>query len=263
LYLLRYIESPSKPYPVAKISVAEGSMEIIPAPGHDVGLLAAPGQATVIVSHGPAVFEIEVSSASRGASLDANLSLDLLAQGAAEEKRIGRISEHRDANRHDFGRPMASSVALDIGAHVSRRGDVRAGSGEWIAGPSDILPIEGLSIDTRRYDLCIDIRVQTVRSQGQWSRWHQNGQFAGSRQRAEAITAIALLLHGDGSEDFVMSAEVMQLGTAVRKSEGREIEFLGYDPIVGFRLELKQSSTLYTPRVEGGLNKLNIFRAQR
>lgn len=259
LYVLRYTSSPSEPCPAAFVRVQRGSMVVVAAPGQDDAVLAGPGQAVVIVAHTSAMFEIEVV-AQRGGGADASLSLDLIASGVAERPHE---AQWRDpvARVPDAARAV-DGPGIDVGAHVSRRGDVSAGADTWIAGPDMVLPIEGLSIRVEGRDLAIDVRVQTERRLGEWSTWHRDGGFAGTRQRAESLTAIGLVLRGDRAQDYSIRAEVMHLGSAPQVREGQQVEFVGVDPIVGFRIGLKRviDSSLHHPEMRGGLR---VFRANR
>ena len=260
LYVLRYTASPSEPCPAALLRVHRGSMVVVAAPGQDDAALTRPGQAVVIVAHTSAMFEIEVVAAQRGGGADASFSLDLIASGVDERPR--------DTQRRD---PIARGVdavgpgdgpGIEVGAHVSRRGDVSVGADAWIAGPDMVLPLEGLSIRVDDRDLAIDVRVQTERRLGEWSTWYRDGGFAGSRQRAESLTAVGLALRGERSQAYSIRAEVMHLGSAPQVREGQQVEFVSVDPIVGFRIGLRRviDSSLHHPEMRGGLR---VFRANR
>lgn len=260
LYVLRYTASPSEPCPAAELRVRRGSMDIVAAPGQDDAILTRPGQAVVIVAHTSAVFDIEVVAAPRGGGADASFSLDLIASGTDERPQE---APPRHAPARELEAPLSGGEpGLDVGAHVSRRGDVTARADEWIAGPGMVLPIEGLSIRVDDRDLAIDIRVQTERHLGEWSNWQRDGAFAGTRQRAEALTAIGLSLRGAQARDYRICAEVMHLGSAPQVREGQQVEFTGVDPIVGFRIGLKRviDHQLRDADPRGGLR---VFRAHR
>ena len=263
LYVLRYVTCAEGSFAMGHVTVAEGDLDLVPAPGRAIGTLESPGHALVIVAHTAGAFVLQVDGPLNGRGADATFTLDILDDGADAASPVAAPSAARPVARADD----RASLPLAILAHVSRRGDVTAEAGEWIAGPADILPIEGLSITTHQPDVTVSIRVQTAQSQGQWSRWHRGGEFAGSRQRAEAITALGLSLHGDAASKFRMEAEAIHLGAASRTAEGAELEFFGNDPIVGFRLQLKNaitkripgSTTSRTPAADG----LRIFRARQ
>ena len=261
LYVLRYTASPSEPCPAAELRVRRGSMDIVAAPGQDDAVLTRPGQAVVIVAHTSAVFDIEVVAAPRGGGADASFSprSDRVGHGGAAARRLRRGMRRPGSWRHPC---PAREPGLEVGAHVSRRGDVAARADEWIAGPGMVLPIEGLSIRVDDRDLAIDIRVQTERHLGEWSNWQRDGAFAGTRQRAEALTAIGLSLRGAQARDYRICAEVMHLGSAPQVREGQQVEFTGVDPIVGFRIGLKRviDHQLRDADPRGGLR---VFRAHR
>lgn len=261
LYVLRYTASPSEPCPVAELRLRRGSMDIVAAPGQEDAVLTRPGQAVAIVARTSATFEIEVVAAQRGGGIDASFALDLITSGADEAP--ARESPARDAPARDLDASRSGDApGLAVGAHVSRRGDVTARADEWIAGPGMVLPIEGLSIRVDDRDLAIDVRVQTERHLGEWSAWQRDGGFAGTRQRAESLTAIGLALRGAQAQAYRICAEVMHLGSAPQAREGQQVEFTGVDPIVGFRIGLKRviHSQLREPETRGGLR---VFRAQR
>ena len=260
LYVLRYASSPCEPCPTAVLRVHRGALTLVPAPGQDDGVLTRPGQAMVIVAQSSAMFEIEVVAARGGTAPDASFSLDLIASGSEERPR--------EAPSRPAPGPAApvhrtrDEPGIAIGAHVSRRGDITAHADEWIAGPGMVLPIEGLSIRVDDRDLTIDLRVQTERHLGEWSAWQSDGGFAGTRQRAESLTGIGLALRGERAGAYRICAEVMHLGSAPQAREGQQVEFIGVDPIVVFRIGFRRviDSSLQIPETRGGLR---VFRAHR
>lgn len=268
LYLLRYVEAQTSPSPRAEIRVLSGSLSTMPAPGRARSVLDDPGQALVILAETAGAFEIQVTAA-RGGGTDARFSVDLLDAGdSGREAPPDRVAQ-RDpeiARRADPGLPgprPADAVRVAVQAHVSRRGDVRAGAGEWVAGPDGVLPIEGLSIATDRPDLGVHVRVQSIDGGQRWSRWHEPGEFSGSRQRADALTAVALALTGDAADRFDIVADVMTLGMPPANRRGQAVEFFGVDPIVGFRFALQP--VIAFPPAGGGAqgSPLRVFRAKR
>jgi hypothetical protein len=263
LYVLRYVTRAEGSLAIGRVTVTEGDLDLVPAPGRAAGTLESPGHAIVIVAPTAGAFVLRVEARQHGTAADATFSLDILDDGTGLEPGAAAAPPAGPG-------PLVgdrASLPLSILAHVSRRGDITAEAGDWVAGPSDILPIEGLSITTARPDVTVSIRVQTTRTLGQWSRWHRGGEFAGSRQRAEAITALGLSLSGDAATKFIMEAEAIHLGAASRSAEGSELEFFGNDPIVGFRIQLKNAikdtipgSTASNAPVANGLR---IFRARQ
>lgn len=254
LYAFRYLDSACVPNPVAEVRVVEGAAEIADAPGREPGRLDGPGQVLVVAAHGEAAIEIRVTPGRVGAGSEASFNLDLLDQGAVA---VGRGGTGLPSPR------AAEEVRLRLAAHVSRRGDVEVDGGEWVAGPDDVLPVEGLAITTDRRDVSVSVRVQSMRGGARWSRWHGDGEFAGSRQRADPLTSIGFALHGDGAASYVIDAEVMSLGAQARRKVGREVEFEGVDPVVGFRLTVKAATRTSSPEVAPSAARLRIFRAKR
>ncbi len=146
---------------------------------------------------------------------------------------------------------------------MSRRGDVVVGADVWVAGPGEVLPIEGLAVATGRGDLGVRVRFRSTRDAPEWSRLHDAGEFAGSRQRADALTSLALELIGPAADHFEIRAEVMALGSPPVTRIGRAVEFPGVDPIVGFRCGLnpaRQEGILTTQRQA---SPVRVFRAKR
>ena len=268
MYTLRYIEALTSPSPVADITVLSGDVSIVPAPGRATLALRAPGQTMVILAETPGEFEIKVTAA-RGDSTDAKFGVELL--DAGEQRRVEMstpapdrsMEAHRSADVYHSRQDLDDGGSLSVRAHVSRRGDVLVGAEEWVAGPDEVLPIEGLSIATGRQDLNVRIRVQSAKSGHRWSRWHDAGEFAGSRQQADPLTAIALALTGDGAAHVEVSAEVMALGRPLTTKRGKIVEFFGVDPIVGFRLTLQNATTASEGKAASSTPPLRVFRAKR
>ena len=266
LYTLRYVDAVSQPSPKADVTVLAGQIEFVNAPGRKADELAAPGNVLLVVAEGAGEFEMRVT-ATAGGGTDARFSLDLLDAG---ESPSGTRSGF-DAGLPTYD-PRSAPTALtrvedrevvSVIAHVSRRGDVRVGAEDWVAGPNEVLPIEGLAIVTGRRDLGVRIRVHSIRSEGQWSRWHDPEEFAGSRQQADPLTGIAVALSGDAAPQFEISADVMVLGAPPRTERGPLIEFSGLDPIVGFRCRLNSvSPTAGMPSVAIA-SSLRVFRAKK
>lgn len=254
LYVFRYVDSPCDPCPMGDVRALEGAVEIVAAPGRQGGRLDGPGQALVIVAHESATIEVRVAPARPGGGTDANFNLDVVDGGEAPGASAPGTAEVE---------APGDAVGLDILAHVARRGDVRVGAGDWVAGPDDVLPIEGLAIATDRRDVAVLIRVQSVGGGEQWSRWYGAGEFAGSRQRADPLTAIGLALSGEGAAAHTIEAEVMPLGGSMRSKSGREVEFAGFDPIVGFRASLRTARSAGPSQIAPPASRLRIFRAKR
>jgi hypothetical protein len=266
LYALRYLDAPGAPYPTADVIIRSGEIEIIPAPSRASSSLRAPGQCLIVVAHTAGEFEICVSSPSGGAT-DAKFNLDLLDAGEVVHKPVVAVSKlsSNAVDRTSVGHRRIDHDGSEVSilAHVSRRGDVRVEAAQWVAGPNEVLPIEGLSIATGQENLGVRIRVQTLDGGHQWSRWHDAGEFAGSRQKAAPLTGIALALIGDDADSYEIVAEVMALGSPRQARSGQIVEFFGVDPIVGFRFELKPVTGSSAPLLARPATPLRVFRAKK
>ena len=272
LYALRYVEAATSPCATAKVTILAGDMRFVSAPGRDRDSLAAPGHTLVIYAEAPSEFEIQVVGAKGNgpdARTAAKFSIDMLDAGEAYGgRREPSPNHHRGIDVHGRGSPENRRESRNAGdvsvtAHVSRRGDVLVGDDEWVAGPDVVLPIEGLSIATGRPDLGVRIRVQSARSGHRWSPWHDPEEFAGSRQQADCLTAIALALTGDAADRFEIVADVMALGMPPVAKRGHMIEFFGVDPIVGFRFALQHARRDFDAKATPGPSPLRVFRAKR
>jgi hypothetical protein len=132
-------------------------------------------------------------------------------------------------------------------AHVARRGDISANSGEWIAGPTKPATLEGVQITWNAPSgLALEYQVLASGAGGRWSIWVSSGEFAGTRGRSLPLTGVRLRLSGAGADAYQLRGQALFLGSSVMTQEGREIELVsmtGIDPLVGLRLEVGISSS--------------------
>lgn len=264
LYALRYVEAPEFPCPVADVTMRAGDLEIVSAPGRDSAALHKPGQCLIILARSPGEFEIRVL-AQAGGGTDAKFNLELLDAGEASQGGVVDISTTAAMRLHRSAAQPSGRTVSDVAvfAHISRRGDVRVGADEWVAGPDEVLPIEGLAITTGRPGLAVRIRVQTLNTGHQWSKWHDGEEFAGSRQQADPLTGIALALNGEDVDHYEIAAEVMALGSPRQAKSGQVIEFFGIDPIVGFRFRLNSATRPSITHRAAVEMPLRVFRAKK
>ncbi|WP_237481362.1 hypothetical protein [Lichenibacterium dinghuense] len=218
----------------------------------------------ILVAEGPGEFEIRVSSVDGGGT-DAKFLIDLLDAGTAASATpaVDGVSHPPREGRPGAMPTPPSADSLCVLAHVSRRGDVSVGADAWVAGPDEVLPIEGLAIATGRDDLGVRIRIRTVQGGPDWFRWHDPGEFAGSRQRADALTSLGLELTGGAADQFEIRAEVMTLGSPPVIRTGRTVEFSGVDPIVGFRFGLNAARVSESLTTQRQAPPVRVFRAKR
>ena len=242
-FLLKYATGPALgASPVAMARPAPGSepfIEVISAPGLVTGFLSFPGECVVVRAEQPGQLSVKVMRQSVGASMDAVFRLEPIFG-------VGRVSSA--VSEDGAAAEVASAPAavdgsrLRLLAHVSRRGDVEVGAGEWVGGPNAPAAIEGLEI---RGSLAPDLRIEIQALVGtnplRWMDWVAPGVYAGSRGRALVLAGLRLRLVGEAASRHVISAEALFLGSPILCKRGREIELVGGaggDPLVGLRLEV-------------------------
>ena len=262
LYLLRYLEAADRFPPRADLAVLSGPITFVHAPGRDGASLTVPGQCVVVLAEEDGAFEIRVVPSPNGGT-DAKFNLEMIDGGS---KRATAITDAARLSNTPTSSPRAVADEVEgrirLNAHVSRRGDVSVEAHEWVAGPDEVLPIEGLALETGHPDLGIRVRVQSLNGGRQWSPWFEAGEFAGSRQKADPLTALALVLTGDAAPQYEIMAETMHLGNPPQEKTGQMVEFFGIDPIVGFRLALNPVKRVAPPGARPA-SPLRVFRAKR
>ena len=127
-------------------------------------------------------------------------------------------------------------------AHVSRRGDVDVGAGEWVAGPNAPAAIEGLEIrGSANSALRFELQPLVATTPPRWLDWVSSGGFAGTRGRGLPLAGVRVRLVGAEASRFVLSADALFLGSAIQSKRGQEIELIGSpggDPLVGLSLDV-------------------------
>jgi hypothetical protein len=242
LYLLRYASgAASGVSPVAVARPAPGSepfIEVISAPGIVSGFLSRPGECVVVRAERGGVLSVKIMRSIVGASLDASFRLEPIgAEGSASTvaANVGPA----------VALPFAAvdgAAKFTILAHVSRRGDIEVGAGEWVAGPQAPAAIEGMQIRASSPSgPRIELQALVATNPPRWLDWAPAGVFAGTRGRFLSLAGLRVRLVGDEARRFVLSADALFLGSAIVSRRGREIELVGGaggDPLVGLRLDL-------------------------
>jgi hypothetical protein len=242
LYILRYVSgATSSVSPVALARPAPGSepfIEVISAPGVVTGLLSRPGECVVVRAERSGLLSVKIMRSVAGASLDASFRLEPIgepASGSAVASNVGSAAVMPYA-------PADGALNFRLLAHVSRRGDIEVGAGEWVAGPRAPAAIEGIEIRASRGPGAqIEIQPLVAGNPPGWLDWKPAGVFAGSRGRFLSLAGLRLRLVGDAAMRFVLSADALFLGSAIVSRRGREIELVGAaggDPLVGLRLDM-------------------------
>lgn len=266
LYVIRYVSAPSSGQaPVVQIEPdwrSSGSLEVVSDPRLRSGFLTGPGSALVVRSTGEGRLVMTARPRVPGGSVEARLQLEPLVTlpgaGGAEDPVVRGRSAAPSAPLADEG--------LAIAGHLSRRGDVKVGSGQWLGGPRQPLPIEGLQISRLPRGVDLEYQVLVGTRPAQWSPWVRAGEFAGSRGRALPLLGVRLRLGGEAAARI--RAEALFLGAPVVSRTGRQVEFIGVserDPLVGLSLaiDVAEDAGRVEPRrvAPEGAGRVRVFRA--
>ena len=236
LYLLRYASgAPDGPSPIARVRPARGSepfVEVVSAPGVVAGMLAAPGDCAVVRAEQSAKLTIRISGQGEGGRLDASFQL----------QPLGGVRGSAEVSSPAVVLAAPAKEGFSILAHVSRRGDVVAPAGEWVAGPDSPAPIEGVEVrGVFPAGVAIEARALVGVKPPRWSDWASVGVFAGTRGRSLPLAGLRLRLVGECAEYYELDVGGLFLGSAIIDRRGREVELVstaGADPLVGLRVNL-------------------------
>jgi hypothetical protein len=245
LFVLRYVSgTPSGASPVAMARPAPASMayiEVISAPGVAAGFLSFPGECLVVRAEKAGRLLVKIMRQSIDASMDAVFRLEPLG-GDRAEPNFSLSDEHHRAS-------FEVATKFKLIAHVSRRGDVEVGAGEWAAGPRSPAPVEGLEIrGLANPGLQVEIQPLLATNPPRWLDWVPCGGFAGSRGRFLSLTGVRLRLSGNESSRFSLSVDALFLGAPIQSKRGREVELIADpigDPLVGLRLDINPAVTSF------------------
>lgn len=248
LYVLRYVQSSTRTAaPSVLVRPALGSsgfIEIVAAPHCPPGVIEGPGGCVVVRAERPGQLEVTVQSA-RGSD-EAELRLDLLS----------RANDVGGEPKFEVSATQQSMAArLQVVGHVSRRGDVTAADGAWIAGPDAPAPIEGLTAVLLgvNADLRLEYQVQVGGQGGASTEWLMAGQYAGTKGGFRPLVAVRVRLSGRDASRYALKAEALFLGAMVQKAQGQQIELSStskIDPLVGLKLALVEARSEADDSVE-------------
>ena len=268
LYVLRYLSSIDvRTAPSAVVRAApghDGDIDLVSAPGHRDGELAAPGSSIVILARRAAAVVVSLEPVPGSSNLDATLSLGLLA--AAVRTAATAAASLRDApdaaaaGSWDRG---AKAMRVAMLAHVKWRGDITPDPEGWIGGPLAPSAIEGLSFRCEGADVGIAAQCMNTLDRQRWSPWQPPGSFVGTRQKASPLTALRLKLAGADAAGFEIQAEAQFLGAPTVAAQGREIDLVtpaGADPLVGLRLQLVDVAARRGSIADARLPRVRVFR---
>lgn len=239
--IVRYAASKSgRAAPSLVLSVPHGSgAELIDLAERAEQTLPKPGTATVIRAQRDTVVSLEVVPVQPGGSLDAEIHIERMVVSAAEPERAAPFVPAAPA--------LVSADALadfEILAHVSRRGDILAGNGEWICGPQVPMSIEGIELRLGRLAPDLDIMMSGAsRSRAPVAfPVSPAGTFIGTRGRAAPLTTLSFSLIGRAAPAFQLSVDALFLASPIVSRLGNAIELsgpTGNEPLVGLRLALR------------------------
>ena len=238
LYILRYASAETAndcPFVTVTPSPRDGrGISLISVPGGSDTDLAAPGDCMVVKAEHPGALDLTVSATRTFGSLEAELRLERIecARTVPAAHSLPRTSQTAD---------LGSVREVSILAHVSRRGDVVCGQGEWVCGPDHPLPIEGLEIQWLNKPPQVDIRYTVAVNHSKQKRVLERGigQFAGTRGKAAPIVGLGFALSGPDASDYEMRVDALFLGAPITSKSGSELTFsgpTGREPMVGLRL---------------------------
>jgi hypothetical protein len=270
LYLLRYASGAVLgASPVARVRPAPGSeafIEIISAPGIVTGFLSYPGECAIVRAERAGQLIVRIMRQSAGESMDAVFRIEPVS-GA---ERAGAAVALEAVSPNAALTLSGGDVKFGLLAHVSRRGDVNVGAGEWVAGPNAPAAIEGLEIRvSANSGLRFELQPLVATTPPRWLDWVSSGGFAGTRGRGLPLAGVRIRLVGAEASRFVLSAEALFLGSAIQSKRGQEIELVGSpggDPMVGLRLDVTAALGGGAP-VKGAVvqqrpeSRVRVFRA--
>lgn len=246
LFVLRYVQALSSygaPHVFVRPSPGnDGVVTVLSAPGERMGSISAPGGCVLVRAEQASSLHVTITSTTTAGGTEAELRLEPLL-GNAE-----RIESHQPASNNALAHPrpiLGALPSLALTGHVSRRGDVRADGGVWVAGPDSPAPIEGLEIVIlgQAPDVGIEYQVQIGGSGGGWTQWMRGG-FAGTRGQARPLLGVRIRLTGASASQFHIEAEGLFLGASVKRLKGQLVEIIsesGVDPMVGLKLALTKA----------------------
>lgn len=145
----------------------------------------------------------------------------------------------------------AAAVPLTLEGHIERRGDVTVDTG-WLGNPQGHARLEGFTVHWPNKPEGVDL-AYSVRVQGQGKQPAAlSGRYAGTRQKAAAITAITFGLVGPKQKQFQLDGQVVFSGAPPQTIlNGHEIASpSGLDPLVAISLAIVPKSEANAPRYQ-------------
>jgi hypothetical protein len=194
--------------------------------------LRGPGDYILVRVERSTRLEMVLTPHRAGGSLDAQFELELIAPPVTwrEERLLTDLSDE-------------SETAIDVLAHVARRGDVNVASGQWVCGPDAPAPIEGIEVRGPGRPPAVSLAYSVIIGQARRSLPEcMEGEFAGTRGQATPVVGLRIRLHGPGASQFEIHAEALFRGSRIALERGRDVELsgpTGREPLVGLRLSIE------------------------
>jgi hypothetical protein len=236
VYILRYTSTASSQGApsarVAALATADQAVNIVAAPGMRDATLRGPGDYILVRVERSTRLEMVLTPHRAGGSLDAQFELELIAPPVTwrEERLLTDLSDE-------------SETAIDVLAHVARRGDVNVASGQWVCGPDAPAPIEGIEVRWPGRPPAVSLAYSVIIGQARRSLPEcMEGEFAGTRGQATPVVGLRIRLHGPGASQFEIHAEALFRGSRIALERGRDVELsgpTGREPLVGLRLSIE------------------------
>lgn len=239
LFVLRYVSSKAGlNAPVVSVSASGADVAIICPTAGDARLVA-PGDGLVVHAARDSLINVTVTPLRPNGSCDAELILERVSTTMQNQSTLAADRAIRGYS--------ASPQAIEILAHVARRGDVVVPAGEWICGPDLPMAIEGVEIRWRDKPHGVDIVCgATINARGRRTLPDKPaGSFQGTRGRAAPITALTLTLTGPASDEFLLACDAAFLGLPVISVSGKSCILsgtTGHEPLVGLRFAVVSRS---------------------
>jgi hypothetical protein len=267
LFLIRYAaaEDQAQP-PRVKLSADPSSkrdISFVLFPDDNEPVLWEPDSCLVVRATAAGKLAVQVIPMEEGGSTAVTVRIEPLTQGktAASPTHVNGKSHVP----HDID-------TLHVLGHLTGMGDVAVKAGEWLAGPSSPLRIEGLSLEwpDKPSDLEIRYAVKTAKPLPVSGQTMELGSFAGTRGRAMPIVSLMLELSGPAAANFQFSVEAIFLGSPASRIVSNRVVAsgpTGREPLVGLRVTLRnvdaaeQLETKPSAREPGPSDKrVRVFR---
>jgi hypothetical protein len=215
-------------------------VEFVLHPDADQAVLWKPGSSLIVRTNAAAQLSVEVVPLRQNGSKAAAVRFEPLTQGTPV---------YLEPGEPDSGEETMNGVRL-LG-HVAGIGDVVVGPSEWVAGPTAPSRIEGIAIQWPQRPEGVDLRYAVKSSAQQGAPKMVSLQsFAGTRQRALAVTGMVLEMSGPSAHNYQLWAEALFLSSPILRAIGQRLVLsgpTGREPLVGLRFAVKRTQLYDEP----------------